>query len=336
MKVEVDKLTGPQKAAILMLTMGKEFTSTCFRGLDGESIKRIGRYMSEITFIPSDVLAHVLDEFLDNFENDVNLVVSGRDFLQDVVNQTLDKEAAREVFRIIDRRQKNAPPFSELEDIPAENLFNMIQGEHPQTVALILSYLPDEKAAEIFGFFPLEMKSDIAFRIMQIGQVDTDIVNEISESLSKDLSKINISAKKFDGTDKLANILNVVDNSTEDTILSYIEEQDSDMAEQIRQKMFVFEDLMQLDNRNFREILKNIDNQVLVRAIRTSSEEMKQKIFGNLSKRAAEMLQEDIEAMGPIKLSDVEEAQQEILRVAKRLESEGHIVLGKGKEDVFV
>jgi flagellar motor switch protein FliG len=166
--------------------------------------------------------------------------------------------------------------------------------------------------------------------------VDTEIVGEIDEAIKNDLSKVGMSAKKFDGVEKLANILNEVDGATEEALMACIENEDSDLADMIRQKMFIFEDLLSLDDRHFRDLLQNIDNQVLARALRTSSEEMKKKILGNLSQRASEMLQEDIEVMGPVKLSEVEEAQQEILRTAKRLESEGRIVLGKGKEDVFV
>jgi flagellar motor switch protein FliG len=330
-----DKLTGPQKAAIMFLSMGEEFASEVFRDLDEKSIKKIGRYMSEINYIPSVVLKKVFDEFLANISNDVNLVVSGKDFLQDVVNKTLDKETAREVFRVIDSKVSNTP-FSDLEYVPTENIYNILQGEHPQTIALILSYIPQEKAAELLSFFPQETQGDIALRIVQIKHVDTEIVGEIDEAIKNDLSKVGMSAKKFDGVEKLANILNEVDGATEEALMSCIENEDSDLADMIRQKMFIFEDLLSLDDRHFRDLLQNIDNQVLARALRTSSEEMKKKILGNLSQRASEMLQEDIEVMGPVKLSEVEEAQQEILRTAKRLESEGRIVLGKGKEDVFV
>lgn len=330
-----DKLTGPQKAAILFLSMGEEFASKVFRGLDEKSIKKIGRYMSEINYIPSDVLKKVFDEFLSNIDNDVNLVVSGKEFLQDVVSKTLDKETAREVFRVIDSRVSNTP-FADFEYIPTENIYNILQGEHPQTIALILSYIPQEKAAELLGFFPQETQADIALRIVQIRHVDTDIVGEIDVAIKQDLSKVGMSAKKFDGVEKLANILNEVDGNTEEAVMSFIENEDNELADLIRQKMFIFEDLLSLDDRHFRDILQNIDSQVLARSLRTSSEEMKNKIFGNLSQRASEMLKEDIEVMGPVKLSEVEEAQQEILRTAKRLESEGRIVLGKGKEDVFV
>jgi flagellar motor switch protein FliG len=145
-----------------------------------------------------------------------------------------------------------------------------------------------------------------------------------------------VASRKFDGVEALANILNEVDGNTEESVLSHIEDEDSDLASMVRQKMFVFEDLLQIEDKAFRDILQNVDNQILTKGLRTSSEEMKQKVFGNLSERASEMLREDMDVMGPVKLSEVEEAQQEILKVTKRLEAEGKIAISKGKEDVLV
>lgn len=335
MKLSVDKLSGPQKAAILFLTMGEEYSTALFKELDGASIKKIGKYMSEITHIPSDVLSSVMDEFLINFRSDGDVVISGEDFLKQMVNKSMDKESAREVFKVIGEKGSSVP-FSDLAYIPVENLITIIQGEHPQTVALILSYLPYEKAAEVLKSLPEELKIDVALRIVQIGQVDVEIVKELDKVMKNELSKIGGATRKCDGIETLANILNQVDGITEESVLSHIENEDGDLADMVRQKMFVFEDLLQIENRHFRDILQNVDNQLLIKALKTTSDEMKNKVFSNLSERASEMLKEDMEVMGPVKLSEVEEAQQEIIKVAKRLESEGRIVLSKGGDDVFV
>jgi len=335
MKLSVDKLSGPQKAAILFLTMGEEYSTALFKELDEASIKKIGKYMSEITYIPSDVLGTVMDEFLINFKSDSDVVISGEDFLKQVVNKSLDKETAREVFKVIGEKGSSVP-FSDLAYIPVEKLINIIQGEHPQTIALILSYLPYEKAAEVLKSLSEELKIDVALRIVQIGQVDVEIVKELDKVIKSELSKIGGATRKCDGIETLANILNQVDGITEESVLSHIENEDSDLADMVRQKMFVFEDLLQIENRHFRDILQNVDNQLLIKALKTTSDEMKNKVFSNLSERASEMLKEDMEVMGPIKLSEVEEAQQEIIKIAKRLESEGRIVLSKGGDDVFV
>ena len=335
MKLSADKLSGPQKAAIIFLTMGEEYSTALFKELDEASIKKIGKFMSEITYIPSDVLSSVMDEFLINFKSDSDVVISGEDFLKQIVNKSLDKESAREVFKVIGEKGSSVP-FSDLAYIPVENLINIIQGEHPQTVALILSYLPYEKAAEVLKSLPEELKIDVALRIVQIGQVDVEIVKELDKVMKNELSKIGGATRKCDGIETLANILNQVDGITEESVLSHIENEDGDLADMVRQKMFVFEDLLQIENRHFRDILQNVDNQLLIKALKTTSDEMKNKVFSNLSERASEMLKEDMEVMGPVKLSEVEEAQQEIIKIAKRLESEGRIVLAKGGDDVFV
>jgi flagellar motor switch protein FliG len=331
-----ESLTGPQKAAIFLLAMGEEFTKSFLKRLDGESIQKIGRCMAEINYVPSDLLDAVLTEFLTSFRNEADIPVSGRSFLKTVVAKSLDDETARKVFTAIGE-EGDKTPFGDLAYIPAESLVNIIKGEHPQTVALILSYLPHEKAGEILNLLPEETKPDVALRIVQIGQVSDDIVMELDQVIKKNLSKVGGPSRKFDGVEALAGILNQVNVETEGFVMSALEKEDGDLADLVRQKMFVFEDLLEVDDRSFREILKNIDNQVLVKALKTASEEMKQKIFGNLSERAAAMLKEDMEVMGPVRLKEVEEAQQAIIRAAKTLEGEGKIVLvGKGKEDVLV
>ena len=335
MKLNVDKLSGPQKAAILFLAMGEEFTTTFFKELDEASIKKIGKYMSEISYIPSDVLSKVMDEFLVNLKNESDVVVSGENFLKQVVNKSLDKESAQEVFKVIGEKDNNSP-FSDLSYIPIERLITIIQGEHPQTIALILSYLSYEKAAEVLKSLSEDLKTDIALRLVQIGQVDVEIVNELDKVIKNELSKIGGVTRKCDGIEALANILNKVDAITEESVLNHIASKDSELAELVRQKMFVFEDLVYLENRHFREILQNVDNQLLIKALKTTTYEMKDKVFSNLSERASEMLKEDMELMGPVKLCRVENAQQEIIKIAKRLESEGRIVLAKGGDDVSV
>ena len=335
-RLDPNKLTGPQKAAIFLLAMGEEFTTSFFKELDEKSIQKIGKYMSDITYLSSDIVKKVTNEFLTNVNNDADLAISGKDFLQQIVTQTYDEETAKEIFNVIGDKSSSTP-FRELAYVPTDKLFSMIKGEHPQTIALILSHLSPEKSAEILNLFPEATKIDIALRIVTIGQVQDEIIMEVDEAIKSDISKIGIATRKFDGLETLANILNEVGSDAEEGILSHIEKEDSDLADSIRQKMFVFEDLLQVEDRGFREILQNIDNQGLAKALKTASEELKEKIFNNLSERAADMLKEDMEVMGPVRLKEVEEAQQNILRITKKLQSEGKIALaGKGSEDIFV
>jgi flagellar motor switch protein FliG len=282
------------------------------------------------------VLNRVMEEFLGNFQNDSNLHVSGRSFLEQVISKSLDGGRAREICKSIGKEVEKTP-FDNLAFVPAERLFNILKGEHPQTVALIFSYLPESKAAEILAQFPEESRFEIAMRIARIGPVEDDVVRELDEVIRKDLTALGGPARTLDGVEKLAGILNELDGKSEEAILSSMESEDQDLAEMVRKRMFLFEDLLQVDDKGFREILQNVDKSTLAKALKTASEEMKAKIFGNLSERAAEMLREDLEVLGPVRLKDVEECQQNLLRAAKKLEAEGRVLFaGKNKEDVFV
>jgi flagellar motor switch protein FliG len=335
-KLDITKLTGPQKAAIFLLAMGEELATSFFQGLDEKSIQSVVEHMSDINYVSSDIINKVKNEFLTNTNSDMGLALSGKDFLKEVVNKTMEKETEKEVVTVKED-ESNTPPFSDLANLPTDKLFSIIKGEYPQTIALILSFMPPKKSAQILNLFPQGDRSDIALRIVTIGQVQDEIVREVDEAMKSAISRIGIATRKFDGLETLANILNELEEDAEDEILSRIEHEDSNLADSIRQKMFIFEDLLQLDERSFREILQNVDKQKLAKALKTASEELKKKIFNNLSKRAAEMLKEDMEVIGLVRLKEVEEAQQNILQLTKRLGSEGKIALiGKRSGDVFV
>jgi len=334
--INPEKMTGPQKAAVFLIYLGVEYAENFFKKVDEETYKKIAKCMAEISTPSSDLLNRVTGEFIDNYDNGIDMLVSGRSFLREVIGKTMDDDTARD---LIDELDDSAPevPFADLAFLPAQNLLNIFKSEHPQTVALIISHLPEEKGAEVLCLFPEELKTDIALRIIQIGEVQDEIIRDIDRTVRSEVSGMGTVSTKLDGVEALAGILNEVDRSTEEAVLSHLEIEDSDKAEMIRQKMFIFEDLLGVDDKSFREILQNVGNDAVARAIKTASEEMKEKIFGNLSERAAEMLREDLEVMGPVKLKEVEDAQQSIIKIAKNLEAEGKVVLaGKGKEDVYV
>jgi flagellar motor switch protein FliG len=201
---------------------------------------------------------------------------------------------------------------------------------------MVLAHLPVDIASEILMAIPDEKKGDIALRLAQLGQIPEDVVRDVDEALRVEIGTIGAGTGKSGGLGVLVDILNNVDKSTEDIVMELIEEEQSEMADDIRQMMFVFEDLTVVDDRGMREILKKVESSQLTLALKTASEEMKQKILNNLSSRAAEMLLEDLEVMGPVKLSEVEDAQQQIVNAAKELEAEGTITLGKGAGDVLV
>ncbi|MFY9942278.1 MAG: flagellar motor switch protein FliG [Desulfobacterales bacterium] len=335
-KLDPQNLTGPQKAAVFLLIMGEKFATAVFRKMTENEIKKVAGIMAEIEHIPGEVLAAVSEAFVAGFRQEDQVLVPGDNFIQEAITQALDPKTAEVIVNHI-REKRQELPFKWSREVDREALAERIKNEHPQTIAMILSYLPPEISSEILMTVPDEQKGDIAMRIANLGQVPSEVVKAVDQALQSDLSNLDNAAAAAGGLEKLVQILGGVDRATEDTVLESIEDERNDLANEIREMMFVFEDLAKVDDRGIREILKKVESQQLVLAMKTASEEMKAKILNNLSSRAAEMLKEDLEVMGPVRLAEVEQAQQQIVRAAKELEAEGAIVLGgKGKEDVLV
>ncbi len=329
-------LSGPQKAAIFLLTMGEEFASEIFRTMSENEIKRVASTMAQIDNISPDDIDKVAAEFLESIEGQSRLVIEGEAFLKSVIGKTLSSDEANKILMDLEDRKRDKP-FIWSRDVNANTLSIVLQGEHPQTIAMILAHLPAEVSSEVMSTLPEEKVGDISMRIAQLGQIPEEIVRDVDDALRSEMRTLGSSSGKVGGLQVLVDILNGVDKSTEDTIMEYIDDEQAEMASEIREMMFVFEDLVNIDDRGMREVLKKVEGQQLTLALKTASDDMKSKILSNLSQRASEMLLEDLEVMGPVKLSEVEEAQQEIVRAAKELEAEGTIVLaGKGKDDILV
>lgn len=332
---DLRKMTGPQKVAVFLLTAGEEYSSEVFKKMTEEEIRKVAAAMAEIDEIPSDVISAVIEEFISHFKKE-HIIVQSDMFIKNVIDKSLDEEKAKSIYREIEDKKLDLP-FVWSRNVTTGALTDYLGGEHPQTIAMILAHMPPEVSAEVLMAMPDEKKGDLAIRIAQLGQIPEDIVREVEHALKDGLSDTRSIGNKAGGIQTLVEIMNNVDRATEDCIMGMIEEENEEMANDIKSMMFVFEDLLKLDDRGMREILKRVESQQLVLALKTSSDEMKQKIFGNLSSRAAEMLSEDLEVMGPVRLAEVEKAQQEIIAVAKELDAEGTIVLGgKGKEDILV
>jgi len=334
--LDANRLTGPQKAAVFLLLMGEKYTAQVFEKLDEDEISKLASNMSEIQYVGPDVMTKVMNEFIQGIQTN-QVVMKGDAFLKTLMDLGMNEEKAAAVYREIERGKKDVP-FNYLEAMDTKDITNIVKGEHPQTIALILVHLKPERAAEILGELPKELQTALALRIAEINRVPQEVVKEVDDALRRELTVRGDSraAKKLGGVGVLADILNEVNRETEENVLSSIEEERSEIAEEIRQLMFVFEDLLKVDDRGMREILKQVETSQLAVALKTASEEMREKIFGNLSTRAGEMLREDMEVMGPVKLSEVETAQQNMIRVARELDADGKIVLAKGKEDVLV
>lgn len=330
-------LTGPQKAAILLLTLGEDFTADVFRQLDDGEIKHLGRAMSKIQHVSPDQVQEVLGQFLDEMTSPTELHIKGESFFKNTVSKAIVSERAEGLLE--DMHTDVGPiPFASMRDVDAKVLANFIRNEHPQTISLILAHLEPGKGAEILSDFPEQLQTDVILRIAELDTVPPQMVHEIEQVLKDEITALgSVGTQKLGGAQTVAEILNQVDQATENAILTKIEEDKMELANDIRKLMFVFDDLINLDDRGIRSILKEVNNEELTLALKTASETMQGKILSNLSERAAEMIKEDLEVMGPVRLADVEKAQQAVLKVAKKLEAEGKIVIGKGGgEDVFV
>lgn len=330
------KLTGPQKAAMFLLNMGESYASEIFKKMSNYEIKKVASAMALIDEIAPEDLAQVSQEFVKLYEGESKLVVEADGFLRSVIERTLDPERAEMILKDIEERKRDKP-FVWSREVNLTALASALSTEHPQTIAMVMAHLPPDIAADVMVSFPEELKGDIALRVAQLGQVPEDIVRDVDIALKAEMKNMVSSGGKVGGLQVLVDILNGVDKATEETIMEAIEEEDAEMASNVRDMMFVFEDMVSIDDRGMREILKKVEGPQLTLALKTASEEMKNKILGNLSQRAAEMILEDLEVMGPVKLSEVEEAQQAVVQAAKELEADGTITLGgKGKDDVLV
>ncbi len=329
-------LDGKKKAAIFLMVMGENFTADVFRHLDDREVKLLGEEMATIKKVDSNTVSVVMNEFTREM-GDGSMGLSGRDFLQKTMPKAFDTKKADELLGDL-LSKGNEKSFEKLSTYNPTILANMLMSEHPQTIALILVNMKYATAAEIIRFLPEHLQGEVIIRIADLDDVPSEIVEEVHDVVDEMLSDMGKETHANQGgIEAAAEILNNMDNQTENNIFDKIETVREELADEIRQKMFVFADLVTLDDRSIRALLKEVSNDELILALKTSSQELAEKIFGNISQRAAEMMKEDMEVMGPVKLKDVEQAQLNIVKAARRLEEEGKIVLGgKGGEDILV
>lgn len=336
---KLKKVDGPQKAAIFLMAMGDDFTRNVFKGLTEHEIKLLGKRMAglEDVTIPVDTVQTIMDEFQQLSSQVSGVTGKGIDYLKDALISALGADKAKPIFESI-TLATDTTAFSSLKGVDPLILVDYLKGEHPQTIALVLAHLDYAKAAQIIRELPEKLQPEIIYRMANLGMVPAGVIDDLDSILRKEIEAMgSTDSKKLGGVETVAEIMNQMDHNTENNIFSFLEEMDADLAEGIRQKMFVFEDISQIDNRGIQTILKEITNEDLALALKTASESLKGIILKNMSSRAAEMLTDDMEAMGPVKLSDVEKAQQNIVRVVRKLESAGKVVIGgKGGDDVLV
>ena len=330
-----ESMTGLKKAAVFLMAMGEEYTKKAFEQMSEKEISDIVYEMSLVEQITPEMLKAVNTDFVSKFEGESKMMIESDSFIQNVVKQTMKDKEARAILEDLEKKKQDKP-FIWSRNVNVNTLAGYVEGEHPQTIAMILAHMPSEISSEILMSLPEESKGDIALRIANLGQISDDVVRDVDRALRLELSGAVGPGGKAGGLQVLVDIINGVDKTTEDAVMEFVEEDNPEMANDIRNLMFVFEDLTGIDDTAMREILKKVEGQQLTYALKTATDEMKDKIFSNLSQRAGEMLKDDLEAMGPVRLTEVEEAQQAVVRAAKELEADGSITLGKGKDDVLV
>jgi len=335
--MSVGKMTGPKKAAILLLALGEDAAADVMKNLEEAEIQQVGYYMSRFTDVSPEELDIVLEEFYRNSvmaDEGVN-ISSSPDFVKNALTKALGADRAKELSDNLRAGEEEAG-LEALRYAEPIMISNYIRTEHPQTIALILSYLKNaEQSSAVLRDLPESLQADILYRMAVIESIPPGVISEMNEVLTEEMKTAGSMATSVGGVEPVAEILNSVDKATETRILASIEETNPDMAEQIRELMFTFEDMALIDAKQMQLVMKDVDQADMVLALKTASDAVKELIFSSMSSRAAEMVREDLENLGPAKLSDVEAAQQKIIKVVKKLEEAGTIIIaGAGGGDL--
>jgi len=330
------KMTGRKKAAVLFITLGPELSSSIMRQLPEEEIEKISYEIANLDLVDSEKQVDVIEEFLELHQAQFYLLKGGVEYAKQVLEKTVGAAKANEYLRKLSVASKKQP-FSCLRKTDPKHLVNFIGSEHPQTIALILSYLDPEQAAMVLGALPQEKQADIAKRVATMDTTSPEIVKEVEMVLDQKISTVVDERFAYaGGVQTIVDILNRVDRGTERLIIETLEQENPDLADEIRNRMFVFEDINILDDPAIRRILREIDTKDLAKALKGSSDELLNRMLKNMSQRAGEMLREEMEFLGPIRLREVEEAQQSIVRIIRRLDEAGEIIISRGGEDDVV
>jgi flagellar motor switch protein FliG len=334
--VQYALLSGQEKAAILLSALGPTTTKLIFKYMKDNDVKRMINSMSSISKSPIWMVKKVLEEFYSSINEDAELLFSenkGRDFIL----STLGEDRAKQLLgQIVDVGSNNT--LESLELVDTRTLANFLINEHPQTIALICAHLPVEKKVDVLRKLPEGLQAEVVLRVANLDFVSPELIAQLDDVLKTELSTLgSIDTQQLGGVEPIADMLNLMDKNSEKNIMARVEEKDPELAEEIRKLMFVFEDICFVDDRGIQELLKGVDNTKLVIALKTAPDDVKAKLFKNMSNRAATLLKEDLDSMGPTKISDVEKAQQEIVQQLKDLEAKGKALISRGGEgDAFV
>lgn len=328
---EYGLLNGSDRAGLLLSSLGMNITQLIFQNMKDNDVKRMINAMSNVKRAPIWMVKRVLEDFYKqlNEENDLLFAENrGRDF---IIN-TLGEDRAKQLLgQIVEVGQSNT--LESLELVDTRTLSNFLINEHPQTIALIVAHLAAERKVDVLRRLPEGLQAEVVLRVANLDYVSPELISQLDDVLKTELSTLgSIDTNQLGGVEPIADMLNLMDKNTEKNIMSRVEEKDPELAEEIRKLMFTFEDLMYVDDKGIQNLLREVDNGKLVIAMKTAPDEIKQKLFKNMSNRAATLLREDLEALGPTKLSDVEKAQAEMVSKVKDLEGQGKAFIARGSD----
>jgi len=330
MSVNIDKFTGRQKAAMLLLFLGPDHAASVFKSLEEEQIEAITLEIAKLQNVNKEIIDAVIEEFFDLVKANEYLAQGGVKAAQALLEKALGSERAAETIQRLTSSFR-VKPFDIARSADPAQLYNLIQNEHPQTIALIMGYLQSDNAASILKQFPQETQVEVVKRLATMDRTSPDTIKEVESILEKKLSLvIDEGVAKVGGVDPVVSILNLVERSTEKQIIEQLEIENPDLAEEIKRRMFVFEDVILIDDRGIQRIIREVDMKDLALALKGGGEDVKNKFVRNMSKRAGQMLLDDMEFLGPVRIRDVEDAQQKIVNVIRKLEDAGEIIITRG------
>jgi flagellar motor switch protein FliG len=328
--------TGKEKAAMLLISLGPEKSAEIFKHLKEEEIEELTLEIANIRAVSPSEKEMVLEEFYQICLAQEYIAEGGIGYAREILEKALGTQKAIDVINKL-TVSLQVRPFDFVRKADPSHLLNFIQKEHPQTIALILAYLKPQQASVILSALPQDKQADVARRIATMDRTSPDVLKEVERILEKNLS--SLMTQDFTvagGIQAIVDILNSVDRSTEKNIMETLEVEDAELAEEIKKRMFVFEDILTLDSRSIQRFLREVDNNQIAIALKGATEEVQNVIYSNMSKRLAEMIKEDIEFMGPVRLKDVEEAQQKIVNIIRKLEDVGEIIISRGGGDEII
>ncbi len=337
MDVSVESLTGRQKAAILCIAIGPEVASQIFKNLKDKDIEKLSIEIASMRDISSPVMEAVVEEFYQMIMAQEYISQGGIEFAKQILEKALGPRKAHEIVSKVEAAI-HVSGFKLLKEVDPNQLLNFIQHEHPQTISLILANLDSDQTAQIIADLPPEIQADVAYRIATMGKISPDLLNDIESVLESQVESIfGQDLSTAGGAKAVAEILNLASRSVEKTILGDLEKRNPELATEIKNLMFVFEDITLLDDRSIQRVLREVDSKELALSLKVATDEVKDLIFRNMSERASNLLREELEFMGPVRLKDVEESQLKIVDIVRSLEEEGEIVIsGRGGEEEII